>query len=293
MALSFVGLAVSMTPVPGCLSSSSSSDDAGTSPAADTGSPAVDAPVQGDDATGPLPEAAAGTVPITPDPGGYVGPSTNSIGIQGAWYGYGDCWGTGGAPPGDCENKGMHMTSQCSAITFPPPAVAADAGADGGGGAFTQSSPGTMCLSGTAAKVIGTPADYSNIFGIGIGLDFNNQAGVKGVWDAAMNHVVGFTFHLTGVPMGGVRVEFPTTETDAMGSDSWSITAMSDGDYTANLNTTASDRHHLSPAFTMTGTQPPFKPSSMKSIQFHVATNTTASISVTNLCVSALTAITM
>jgi hypothetical protein len=42
-------------------------------------------------------------VAIAPDPGGYVAPSSNTVGIQGAYYGYGDCWGTNGAPPGDCE----------------------------------------------------------------------------------------------------------------------------------------------------------------------------------------------
>jgi hypothetical protein len=297
-ALSLFALVASLAPVPGCLASSSSSSDAGAEAAApaptdDGGSPGVDAPASGNDATGPVAEAAAGTVPITPDPGGYVAPSSNSVGIQGAWYGYGDGWGTSGAPPGDCEVKGMHMVSQCSSITSPQPAMATDGGDGGATATFPPTAAGAMCLSGTAAKVIGTPPDYSNMFGIGIGLDFNNQNGVKGIWDASMNHVVGFTFHISGVPTGGVLVEFPTTDTDAMGSDSWSITAMSDGDYTADLNTMASDRHHLSQAFQMTGMQPAFKPSQMKSIQFHVATNIRAAISVSNLCVSNLAAVTM
>jgi hypothetical protein len=156
---------------------------------------------------------------------------------------------------------------------------------------------GTMCLSGTGAKVIGAPPDYSNIFGIGIGLDFNNQNGVKGVWNATMNHVVGFTFHLTGLtglPSGAVRVEFPTTQTDAMGSDSWAITpGKGDGDYTVALTGTAGVPNHLSPGFPFSGTgmEPAFDPTMMKSIQVHVATNTSAAIPVTNLCISNLTAV--
>jgi hypothetical protein len=231
-----------------------------------------------------------------PDMCGYLGPSSNTVGIQGAWYGYGDCWGTAGGPPGDCENKGMHTVAQCSAITSPAAqtASAGDAGGDAAAACgFPQTTAGTMCLSGTGAKVIGTPPDYSNIFGIGIGLDFNNQNGVKMVWDSTTSHVVGFKFHLTGVPAGGVRIEFPTTQTDAAGSDSWSIMAAADGDFTADLTTSTSDAHHLSPAFTPpAGTmQPPFDPKSLKSIQIHVATNTSAAIPVTNLCISNLVAL--
>jgi hypothetical protein len=232
-------------------------------------------------------------VAITPDPGGYVAPSTNSLGIQGAYYAYGDCWGTNGAPPGDCETKGGHTVSQCSSITFP---AAPDGGTGGGDAAatapYTQTTPGTMCLSGSAAKVIGTPADYSNIFGIGIGFDFNNVGGVKSAYDATTNHVKAFSFHLTGVPSSGVRVEFPTTDTAAMGQDSYAITAMTDGDYTANLDTTAGDLHKLSLSFSPAPTgQPAFNASHLLSIQVHVATNTTAAISVPNLCISNLQAI--
>src|SRR5579872_3748064 len=40
--------------------------------------------------------AAPGTmlVPISPDLNGFVGANTNSVGIQGSWYGYGDGWGS-------------------------------------------------------------------------------------------------------------------------------------------------------------------------------------------------------
>jgi hypothetical protein len=233
-------------------------------------------------------------VVITPDPGGYVSPSSNTIGITGAWYAYGDCLGTNGAPPGDCEAKGNHTTAQCSSITFPPPPSADAGSADAGGaGPFTQTTPGTMCLSGTAAKVLGTAPnyDYSNMFGIGMGLDFNNMGGTKAAWPATTNHVKAFTFHLTGVPKTGIHVEFPTTDTTAMGQDSYAVTAMTDGDYTADLDTTAGDLHKLGPAFAAPAGQPAFNANNLLSVQFHVFTNTTAAISVANLCVSNLTAI--
>jgi len=230
------------------------------------------------------------TVPIPPDPNGYVGPSTNSLGIVGAWYGYGDDWGTNGAPPGDCQTKGMHMQSQCSSISFPPAAMA---GADGGFAAtFPQTTPGSMCLSGTAAQVVG--GDYTTIFGIGIGFDFNNVGGTKLPYKASDNKVVGFSFHISGVPAGaGIRVELPTPDTDPSG-DSWSRTITMDGDYTMDLNTMASDPNSLKPSFSMSAMQPSFDPNKIESIQFHIATNTMAAIMVpdsSRLCVSNLAAL--
>ena len=189
--------------------------------------------------------------------------------------------------------KGGHTTAQCSSITSPaPPAADAGAGDAGTTTPFTQTTPGTMCLTGTAAKVLGTPADYTNMFGIGIGLDFNNMGGTKAAWAATTNHVKAFSFHLTGVPSTGIRVEFPTSDTEAKGQDSYAITAMTDGDYTADLDTTAGDLHKLGLSFSPAPTgQPAFNANNLVSIQFHVATNTTAAIDVANLCVSNLTAI--
>jgi hypothetical protein len=232
-------------------------------------------------------------VALMPDPNGYLGPSSNSLGIQGAWYGYGDDWGTNGAPPGDCEVKGMHAASACSSITFPPPASASDAGDAGFTSSFTQATPGTMCLSGTAAKVLAS--DYSNMFGIGIGLDFNNQGGVKMPYNATMNHVIAFSFNVAGIPKGAsVRVELPIPATDAAGADSWAQTVTTDGAYRVDLSTAAGDTHGLKPAFTSTMTQPPFDATKIESIQFHVPTNTSAAITIpdsTRLCVSNFQAI--
>jgi hypothetical protein len=145
-----------------------------------------------------------------------------------------------------------------------------------------------MCLSGSAAKVIGMPADYSNMFGIGIGLDFNNSGSGKQPYDATMHGVVAFSFTIAGVPAGGIRVEFAEPATDASG-DSYSKTITADGSYTIHLNTT-----DLKPSFAPPmGMEPAFDASKLESIQFHIPTTTSAAIPVTNMCVSKLAAIKM
>jgi hypothetical protein len=232
---------------------------------------------------------------LTPGPTGYIDDSALS-GIVGAWYGYGDMWGTNGAPPGNCQTMGMFMDSQCSTITFPMAPTAGDGGGDAAAVAtFPPNAMGAMCLTGNGAKVIdktgSTMPDYSDIFGIGIGLDFNNMGGTKLPWDATKTNVTGFEFDITGVPAGGIRVEFPTVQTTNGFQDSYAITVAGDGHYQADLSTTSA--HKLKPSFTPpTGmTEPAFDPTMLLSIQFHVATNTTAAIPVAMMCVNNLTAI--
>jgi hypothetical protein len=225
---------------------------------------------------------------------------SNNIGIQGAWYAYGDCWGKNGAPPGNCDSLmvGMHTVAQCSSITSPAAAMP-DAGDGGGGGGFPNMN-GVMCLSGSAAKVIGTPPDYSNIFGIGIGLDFNNVMGAKMPWDSTgaktmSTKVIGFSFTITGFPTGAVvRVEFPTPLTDPTG-DSYQLTISHDGTYRADLTTMVSDPNYLKLGFNAPADAGMLRwdATQVESIQFHVVTDTTASHPVMNFCVSNLTAITM
>lgn len=224
---------------------------------------------------------ACSTVALTPSSTGYV--ATTSLKIAGAWFAYGDNVGTNGAPPGQCVTKGMHPAADCSAVTSPA------APADGGTASFPQTTPGTMCLSGTAAQVIGTPPDYSNIFGIGMGLDFNNPAGMPMPYDAATNKITGFKFTVAGIPTGTVRVEFAEPATDTTG-DAWSYTLTGNGDVTVNL-ASGTGTGDLSPSFTPTGTQPAFDPTMLESIQFHVVTSTSASVAVSSFCISNLQAV--
>jgi hypothetical protein len=135
-------------------------------------------------------------VPLIPNAAGEV--SAGSVGIVGTWNAYGDGLSTG-ALSGPCETAGFPM-QDCSSITFP------QAGAN-----LPQTDPGTFCLSGTAAPVIGNPdggmLDYSDIYGIGLSLPFNHTS-QQMTYDAKENCVVGFQFDVEGVPPGGFRVQF-------------------------------------------------------------------------------------
>ncbi len=259
---------------------SSSGGGGGSSSGGGTGSSSGAAPDGGGSG-----EAGGGctTVPLTPSATGYV--DTTSLNIVGAWFAYGDNVGTNGAPPGPCTSEGMHPASACSAITSPPPA------SDGGTASFPQQTAGTMCLSGTAAQVIGTPPDYSNIFGIGIGLDLNNPSGTPAPFNASANHVTGFQFNVSGLPTGTVRVEIQEPATDKTG-DAWSYTLTGAGPVTVQL-ASGSGAGQLSPSFTPpTGTtQPAFDPTNVEAIQFHVVTSTTGAVPVSSFCVSDLAAI--
>jgi len=228
---------------------------------------------------------------LTPGDTGYV--MDADTGIMGAWYIYADNLGSNGKPPGNCQMKGMHPDSDCSTIMYAATATLSEG--------FPQDTPGKMCIKGTAAKVInmGTSPDYSNIFGIGMGLDLNNagMGSTKMPFDLVAKKITAFKFTLSGVPIGsGLRVEFPTTETEAAGQDSYaSSKATKDGDFTVSMapdsdTSTGPANSDLKPSFTLSP-EPDFNPAHVLSIQVHVATNVTGSTDVSNLCISNLTAI--
>jgi hypothetical protein len=228
----------------------------------------------GGDATDPSPVTL---VPLTPRADGSV--EGNTVGIVGSWYAWGDGWSSSG-PPGACETLGMFPTSECSSIQFPSPQ------------SFPQSPPGTFCLTGTAAKVIGSPLNYADIYGIGIGLDFNNSGGVKMPYDATTYHVIGFQFDIAHLPTatgGEVRVELPTPETSAEGFAYWGKALagpLPNGGQ--NVQILFSDLGQLFPSMEK---PPPFNPAHLLSIQFYVPSVETNAIPVRDLCVSNLQAI--
>jgi hypothetical protein len=218
---------------------------------------------------------------LLPDPTGYVdvGASGTTM-IKGAWYAYGDGIGSDGTTAtGDCELKGMHAVSDCSAITTPS------------FGTFPNTA-GKMCTMGTAAKIINLTTaampDYNNIWGAGIGLDLNNGGGDAGAmklpYNATMNGVVGMAFDIDAVPLAGLRVEFPTkTATNA---------AFWGGD---QMLSPVKAGHNEIMWTKVTGpfydtVAPPFDATTILSIQFHVPTSTTASATY-NFCISNLSAI--
>jgi hypothetical protein len=165
----------------------------------------------------------------------------------------------------------------------------------------TQAGPPMFCLSGTGALVLtqdgGVAPDYPDIYGIGMGFDFNNVDGVKSAYDAPAFKVLGVQFTLTS---GGVfpqlRVEFPTTDTFGIGDtlDPYDFSPSSVGTYTVlwtSLEGPPTVGVNLSYAPPVGVTQPPFDPAHLLSIQFHVPTNTFSSVPVTDLCVSGLSVI--
>jgi len=147
---------------------------------------------------------------LVPTATGYV--ENADVGVVGAWYAYGDNVGDDGSPgTGKCQKTAMLPDASCSMITAPDLTKTATDG-------FPPSDLATakMCTSGTAAKVIPSSAntgpDYSNIFGTGIGFDFNNAGtamGGKKPYDAKAHNVVGVSFDIDTIP-DGFRVEFAT-----------------------------------------------------------------------------------
>ena len=121
---------------------------------------------------------------LVPDDTGWVDGAGNSVGIQGAWYGYDDCKDS----PGDCTT-----------VTAPP--------MDG-----FPNTGGSMCASGSTA-IVNTEDEFTTKWGVGIALDLNNEGGdaEKMPYNADANGVVG---KFTRTPPAGTAVmlnEKPTT----------------------------------------------------------------------------------
>jgi hypothetical protein len=277
-----------------CSNSSSGGGTTTTTPDAgnttDTGSGSADT------GTVAVTEASADggclSVPLVPTDTGYV--AVTDINLVGSWFSYGDGQGSTGSPPGDCQTKGGFPSSACSSITFPPPP---EAGAIASFPPYMGGTLGTMCLVGTAAQVTGTPPDYSDIFGIGIGLDFNNPGGDSGgpqPYNATAANITALTFTVAGLPTAlgtRVNIEFQEPATDVAPNDAWAYQIMSNGPTTVLLQSGLGNGQ-LQPAFSATypagQSQPAFDPTMLEGIQFHVVTNTKNAIPVAGLCISDL-----
>jgi hypothetical protein len=263
-----------------------------------------------------------GNIVLTPTSTGFVQDQTS--GIIGAWYSYGDSAGpnanvnstdpehsdcVAGAltaiPPG----TGGFTISQCTQILTPVP-----------GQPFVPDPTLGMCTSGTGAQVLDSPGtttpDYSDLFGGGIGLDFNNpggEAGVKGDIDLSKYVGVSFTFSaFTDAPTGDpstipagnkMRVNFPFTGEHGTDSPYWAANKTDDH---SPLSTTGTNvvlwSEVLGPAYLATRSPavpaPPFFPgpgadgltgvNKVQSIQFQVFTNTSTATPY-GFCVNNLT----
>jgi hypothetical protein len=142
-----------------------------------------------------------------------------------------------------------------------------------------------MCASGVAAQVVndatGAPA-YSSIWGDIIGFDLNNPGGVgdgvslRSQYDAGAHGVTGFAFDIDSVPVGGhLRIGFATLGTE--NNPAYLLGASTDlspiaipGHYELRWPQVGGPHYLPSP--------PPFDPTLLESVQFHVVSNTTAPV---------------
>ena len=233
----------------------------------------------------------SGLVYLTSSPTGFVQDPVS--GVVGAWFAYGDSVGAnaGVADAGvdnndsDCVKKGGFPPSACTVITTPTPGMA-----------FVPTDPSTsqQCTSGIAALVMnkgGTP-DYTDLWGGGIGLDFNNpggDAGAAGVKDLSAYTGVSFDFSGDVVPPKAMRVNFPFTGEHGTDSPYWGGGGDAALAYSPLTGTTATPQHVVikwadigGPAY-LTGQSPsidptlyPFNPKVVSAIQFQVFTNAMA-----------------
>jgi hypothetical protein len=215
-------------------------------------------------------------VPLSPSATAYV--EVPALSIMGFWLPMATAWAPTERPPSMRDDTPAdrllrrHVSSACTRGWRSGELPSDDAGSD-------------VPLR-SAAQVVGTPPDYSNIFGIGMGFDLNDPSGAQQAYNAAAHQIVGFQFTVAGLPPGGARVELPTPATSVATDDSWSFELTADGLVTLYFS-------QLTPAFPppVGSTQPPFDPTKLDGIMFHVVTNTAAAIPVSSFRVSCLAAI--
>jgi hypothetical protein len=241
-------------------------------------------------------------VPLPSTASGFVQDLVGGSKVVGPWYAYGDGVGPNAsvlngadAANSDCQSaaKGGFPASACSQIAWPPP-----------GQPFPPSDLPTskMCTDGVASLVMakGGSPDYSDLWGAGISLDFNNpggDAGVKGDLDLSgyggiMFDVSAFTgddpggaaSNGAGVPAGAIRVNFPFTgehNTDSpywMGASKASspLTVSGGGSLPVVIHWSEVGGPYYLTQQSPAVTPPAFNPAKVQSLQFQVTTNTTA-----------------
>jgi hypothetical protein len=210
-------------------------------------------------------------IAITPNPTGYYD-GTNAAGVTGAWWATGDDYGPSGTPgTGDCPMAGF-AAPQCSSIATPAP-----------GQPFTPNPPNAeMCTTGVVAQVLagdgGAPA-YSVIWGNMIAFDLDNPSGdagttAKGQYDAPARGITGIAFDIDTPPPGSLRVEFQTlgTESNAAywGGLASNASPISVGHNEIRWSDVGGPLYLSNP--------PPFDPTKLESVAFHVFANAVATV---------------
>jgi hypothetical protein len=218
-----VGVAgTSMLVGPGCGGSSGSTGNTGGTTGSDAGGTGNTIP--------------PGDIPLPSTATGFVQDLTGGSNVVGPWYAYGDGVGpnantsTDDAANSDCQKKGMFAPADCTQILSPTP-----------GQPFPPADVATskQCTSGVAALVMNKAgaADYTDLWGGGISLDFNNpggDGGVKGDLDLSAYQGIEFDFsgfamamapdpvsNGAGAPPSSMRVNFPFTGEHGTDSPYW------------------------------------------------------------------------
>ena len=227
-------------------------------------------------------------VVLVPDADGHFDGS-NAAGVVGHWWSTGDDFGEGDgiAGNGTCPMAGF-PPSACSAIVTPPPS-----------GPFRPDAAGKgMCTSGIAAQIIaggdGMPA-YSSIWGNMVGFDLANPGSGPlqtdaAPYDAVAHGITGFAFDLDAVPLGGhLQVGFATVGTEKNAAY-WRGA-------TDDLSPIAAPGHYEMRWAEIGGPKylgpnaPPFDPTTLKWVLFHVVSNISAAVPY-SFCISNATLLT-
>lgn len=297
--------------VPAC-SSSSGDDDSSSGGTSGTGGSGNGTGGTMSSGTMNVCETPPGNTMLIPSSTGWIDHADlcNDVNVQGAWYPYGDQYGTGNGAK-KCLTYGNHMSSECATITSPDPTMMAFTNTNGEMHTEGTAEKVLPCVAGSMAATIPTSGctgagmaggnDYSSMWGAGIGFDLNadgGDSGMKHTWDPAAVGVVGIQFTIDQVPLGGLRVEFPmqllateaamdtppvttmppTTDDHSSGAPYWGAQRLGDAKYpsspvVAGVNT----------VLFATDVQVPklgayvWDPSRMLGIQFHVPTSTSSS----------------
>jgi hypothetical protein len=205
-------------------------------------------------------------IPIIPDGNGYIDGS-NAAGVFGAWWATGDDYDDSGGPAGTgtCPMAGF-PDAECSRISAPTPGMLF-APASGGRG---------MCTRGIAAQVInddGGTLAYSVIWGNVIGFDLDHPwvdagATTRGQYDAPAHGVTGVAFDIDVPPSENLRVELQTLGTESNAAY-WDGTVFS-GHNEIRWSDVGGPSYLTNP--------PPFDPTKLESVDFHVVANPSSSV---------------
>jgi hypothetical protein len=176
-------------------------------------------------------------VTVKADGNGWV--VSDELDIRGAWYAYGDRYGDN-----TCESAG-HPSEACSEISFPDPEKPGFPNHDGRLCTTGETAVVPPCVPNEPCSDPQAQRDFANVWGAGIGLDLNAEAGGsssgggsssshKSPWEPLEHGVVGVSFEIDSLPEGDdlvLRVEFPiqlpegseypSTESHPKGSPYW------------------------------------------------------------------------